>query len=92
MLDRAGTGIDGLSARDLCDLAEYRLFEHASAKERKKLASRLAAAGRAYERRWAADHPLPFSAVAQFISPRVRVLPQPLPDGMAVGHSSKVDD
>lgn len=86
MVDRTGRSIDTLSLRDLCDLCEYRLFENANEKERKRLRNELAAAGRKWEQKWAAKHPLPVQAVAAARGMKLRRLLPPGPDGMAVGH------
>lgn len=87
MVDRTGRSIDTLPLRDLCDLCEYRLFENANEKERKRLRRELDAAARKWERTWAALHPLPTQAVASVRGLKVRQLLPAGPDGMAVGHS-----
>ncbi len=87
MVDRTGRSIDSLSLRDLCDLVTFRLLENADAKQRAKTLAQLANAARTWERKWAALHPLPGTAIASAMGVKLRRLAPAGPDGMAVGHS-----
>lgn len=90
MVDRTGRSIDTLPLRDLCDLCEYRLLENASDKDRKRIREQLANAGRAWERRWAARHPLPAQAIAAARGVRLRSLAPAGPEGIVVNLSGTV--